>query len=75
MKVLNVLLMLPLIGFFVDHPTSYILGIIPYYWIYKAFESMQDQGQFLMFISAGFAIASLLNFLFYRFALRRFYLR
>lgn len=74
MKVLNVLLILPLVGFFVDHPATYILGIIPFYWIFEAFESGQGLGHFLMFIGVGFLLAALLNILLYRLALRRFYL-
>ena len=75
MKVLNVLLMLPLLAFFVDHSATYILGIIPFFWIYEAFINGLEFRYFIIFIAAGFLSASLINIVLYRLALRRFYLR
>jgi hypothetical protein len=39
-KLLNMLLILPIIGMFIESPLRYLFGIIPVFWIFEAFESL-----------------------------------
>lgn len=75
MKVLNVLLMLPLISLFVDSPLTYILGVIPFYWIYEGFEVVNNSSRFFIYFGIGLITAMVNNYIFYRFALKRFYFK
>jgi fluoroquinolone transport system permease protein len=73
MKVLNILLMLPIIAMFVDHPTVFLLGILPYFWIFKSFYVIDQPMIFLVYSGIGITIAALMNYLLYKLALSRFY--
>lgn len=75
MKVLNVLLILPMIGLFVDNPLTYILGLIPFFWIYEGFEVIDQPANFFLYFGVGLIIAITVNMAFYKLALRRFYLK
>lgn len=39
-KLLNMLLVLPVIGMFIESPLRYLFGIIPIFWIFEAFETL-----------------------------------
>lgn len=75
MKVLNVLLMLPLVSFFIDNPLTYILSIIPFFWIYEGFENLNQNNLFFLYFGIGLVVALIVNYFFYRLALKRFYLK
>lgn len=75
MKVLNVLLMLPIVSLFIDNPLTYLLSIIPFFWIYEGFEVINNTNLFLLYLGIGLAVAIAANYLLYHFALRRYYLK
>ena len=73
MKVLNTLLMLPIVSFFLDHPLTYLIGIIPFFWVYEGFKLIENNTLFFLFMAFAFALASIINYFLYRLALKRFF--
>ena len=73
MKVLNTLLMLPIIALFIDHPFTYLMGLIPFFWIYKSFEVINDTALFFAFLGTGLIVGLIIDIIFYRIALKRYY--
>jgi hypothetical protein len=55
-KLLNMLLVLPIIGLFIENPLRYIFGVFPSFWVYEAFESLASPPEFLINLSIGLLI-------------------
>lgn len=73
MKVLNILIMLPMVSFFIDHPLVYAFGIIPFFWIYEGFLHIDNTTPFIIYFTIGMLVSMLFNYVFYRIALRKYY--
>jgi hypothetical protein len=52
-KLLNMLLILPVIGMFIESPLRYLFGIIPIFWIFEAFETLSATVACFINISIG----------------------
>lgn len=58
-KIINILTLLPVLGLFIPGKMSYIFGIIPYYWIYRACMSNQGSVPFLLYLGIGLLMQGL----------------
>jgi hypothetical protein len=70
-KLVNIIAMLPVIGLFITSPLRYIFGIIPYFWIYLAFENLADSMLSLALSCAGLIIQGIYLLAVFRFFIKR----
>ncbi len=55
-KMLNMLFILPVAGIFIESPLRYAFGIIPFFWVYEAFETLTNPNKFLINMSIGYLL-------------------
>lgn len=55
-KMINMFLVLPIIGIFIENPFRYIFAIIPSFWVYEAFESLSSPVECLINFAIGFVL-------------------
>ena len=70
-KLLNTLMALPIIGLFIESPLRYIFGVIPYFWIYLAFDRLDNSPESLVYIAVALALQIIYLIGAYRFFLIR----
>jgi hypothetical protein len=68
-KLLNTLMALPILGLFIENPARYLFGIIPYFWIYSAFQTLDNSIESIIYIAIGFFQQALYLYGAYRFFL------
>jgi hypothetical protein len=56
MKIINILLILPAIMYFVPSPWVHLAAIVPTYWSYRSLEFAQEKGQFWLYLIAGLGV-------------------
>ncbi|MDO1447730.1 hypothetical protein Q0590_15775 [Rhodocytophaga aerolata] len=63
MKIINLLLILPALIYFVPSPWMHLAAVIPTYWSYRSLEMAENTPQFLLYLSSGFALYMVAIFL------------
>ena len=55
-KLLNTLMALPIIGLFMDSAWRYLFGILPYFWIYLAFDTLDNTAISLLYMALALVL-------------------
>jgi fluoroquinolone transport system permease protein len=63
MKIINLLLMLPALIYFVPSPWMHLTALVPTYWSYRSLEHAADNADFSLYLLTGFVIYLLTLFL------------
>jgi fluoroquinolone transport system permease protein len=63
MKIINILLILPAIMYFVPQPWVHLTAIVPTYWSYRSLEFAADTPRFFLYLVTGFALYAFMLFL------------
>ena len=71
LKGINFMMMLPLLAFFISSSWKFVLGIIPVYWTYLIFQSLNEPLHFATYFSIGLAMHTLLLAVLYRWFSRK----
>lgn len=70
-KLLNTLMAIPIAGLFIETPIRFVFGIIPYFWIYLAFDRLDNSFESLIYISVAMVQQLVYLFAAYKFFLIR----
>jgi fluoroquinolone transport system permease protein len=70
-KLLNTLMAIPIIGLFIDPPFRYLFGIIPYFWVYMAFDTLNNAAESLLYTAIALVLQGICLIGAYRFFLIR----